>query len=192
VAAGTPTSWVPANFLFAFSCATKFPIWCAEYEFNQPLPPSIASAAKIFVTKTAWIPAGGFATADAVCQNEATDAGLSGTYFAFLNSNTALGTVRFNRLDNYVYARTDGELFGSLKTPLSFLHRHADGSAASNDSAWSGSATLLEPTQTCQNWTSSASSDIGGVGVPIAAGLETFSNVGIPCNNARPLYCVEQ
>ena len=70
---------------------------CAEVGHVAPVVPAIATGRIAFITAASWMPGGGIGDADALCESEATSAGLvTGSYLAFLATSTATALRRLN------------------------------------------------------------------------------------------------
>ena len=167
----------------------------------QVVPPPARRFA--FVTAATWTPGGGLAGADALCQSEATDAGLPGTYRALLASTSASAASRFNSSGS-PWTRVDGVAVTSAAAAM-FTATYWDASPAvtangsqylGNNSVWSGATTVNSVGTaggTCNNWTSTsgAMSLAGRAGyswVPGFYGLD----ISIACNaTVRRLACFQ-
>ncbi len=173
------------------SCNGSLPVFCFGTSQANPLPAiTPATGRKAFVTKGFWVSGGGIASADAMCQSEATAAGLSGTFKALLATTSASAASRFST-NGATWVRPDGlALAASAATALASNtlywdvpnDRPADNSAQYDEGLWSGAATAPSGTNpltvpgtsasTCQNWTSSASADTGYSGTADESKLE--------------------
>jgi hypothetical protein len=195
-------------------CSFPRPVYCFGISNTSQLLVTPTSGRKAFLSRGAWSPGGGLASADALCQSEATSAGLSGTFKALLATTTASAASRFNqsgapwvRVDGVALAPTAAALFasGTLIWDLP-LNIPADNSGQrSNSSQWSGAPsppsgtnllTLVgTATTTCQDWSSGASTDTGNAGRVFDSHLATAYALdpNIACNSTNiALSCLEQ
>lgn len=94
----------------ASGCAlSSFAVYCVQTDFQTPLAqPTIASDAhRVFVSTAPFVSGGGLASADALCANEASAAGLPGAYVAFLPNGLATAASRIAN-DGAPVVRVDG------------------------------------------------------------------------------------
>ena len=154
---------------------------------------------------------GGLAGADAKCQERADDAGLPGTYKAWLSGSTRINSVsnRFDReFDHVPIFRTDGvriaNNWGDLTdgTLLAPIDRDEFGHTTGEvDRVWTNTRTAgnhygNDPALACNDWTSTASSRgnynsyIGEV-TAINARWTERGNI-FSCENQYRLYCFQQ
>ena len=149
----------------SLSCMDLARLYCFGVDKNArvKIDPTVGRIA--FITRDSWVSGGGAAAADQLCQDEATQAGLSGTFKAMLATDGASAESRFNldgnpwvRPDGVVIATTGAELFRSDYID-SAIYQSADGlSYYANYGVWTGA---LDPTTagasdtTCKDWTDS-------------------------------------
>jgi len=175
IAMGDPTGGYQGwQFDFFGTCTASFRLYCFQKDFHNPVRVVPVAGRTAFVSETAWLPSGCIAAADAVCQDDAQNSGLPGTYRAFLATSTASASSRFDT-SGAPWVRVDGIPITSLASDLgrsngrfaASLQVTASGSIRGNDTAWTGSGdpsargTLAT---TCNDWESSASSDNGTSG----------------------------
>jgi hypothetical protein len=171
-----------------------------------PPPPACGTGApcRVFVTSSLHMGnLGGLAGADAICQQRAQDAGLPGTYKAWLSDRTDSPATRFvHSPDPYQlvsgttiaasYADlTDGSLAAAIDTtevgtviralaediPVAWTHTAPDGTP--------------DPTvSTCFNWTMSAGDGVGGL-TYATDGTWTDGTLSL-CRFPARLYCFQQ
>jgi len=150
------------------SCSTTQSLYCFGIDNNVEVMPPQATGRIAFVSKGSWTPGGGIGTADALCQSEASNAGLSGSYRALLAGNGTTAASRFNtgglpwrRPDGPAIAPTAAALFSAALHDVA-LYTAADLTAFfSNNGLWLGAGDPLTAgtsSSTCNNWTSSSSS----------------------------------
>lgn len=154
--------------------------------------------------------------ADAICAAEATGAGRTGTFHAWLSYTNGAGTP-FNALTRiadgpyYLYGGEDGAapaLIAESKAkllangPLVPIGRTASGSPVDSDEnanvAWVWTATSANGQAgglDCSAWTNAAGAVSGGTGnarvIPSALPSDWTTLGGRPCNLKRRLYCFE-
>jgi hypothetical protein len=158
-------------------------------------------ACTVFITDSSFQSIFGSAqAADAVCQDAATNAGLAGTYRAWLSDANSSPSPRFARASG-PYVRVDGLQVaanwagltdGTLQNPINI----SESGGTVNSFVWTATdlAGALVGSTPCGNWTSresleeallgaSASTNVGWTGDGSARGS---------CFNSLPLYCFQQ
>ncbi len=137
---------------------------------------------------------GGVTGGDAICQGDAIDAGLPGTYRAWLGSVDAgtaasrLGNARgWTRVDGKPFTDTLSGLLGRNQQfyPLN-LDEHG---APAWSTGWTGSQTDGGVGQTCSDWTSLDAGAFGDTGSTTSASTEWIDFTQYSCLYAQPLYC---
>ncbi len=158
-ASGGTSGWTS---LSSGPCTTARPFYCFGIDRQAMVAIPDAGSRYAFITKSYWSVDGGVTAADAFCQGEAADAGLSGTYGAMLRTTTAplLGD-RFS-LDAGPWVRTDGVRLaptaaqfaaGPFASWESFPSVFADGTyGGSSGFVWGGPVDNLS-VGNCSNWT---------------------------------------
>ena len=189
----------------AVSCASSVRLYCLGIDRTahaQVTPPP--AQRYVFVSTASWTPGGGVASADAVCQAEASNAALPGTYKALLATTTASAASRFSTSGS-PWGRVDGALLAASasSTFTSTLWDTSPGVSADgtqvfgNVGVWSGAAnpTAFGTTaSTCADWTNSGTGTaVGGrAGFSSVAGYLGFDS-SVSCNTTgRRLTCVQQ
>jgi hypothetical protein len=162
-----------------------------------PTGPNLA-----FVTSTVQVPGdlGGLDGADAVCQARADEAGLTGTFVAWLSTTEVDGGDRIASARGWV--RTDGrpfvdtvdDLFDRRQAfPLRIDENGDDVGAALTATATThfGAARIEASAGTCEDWTNATAvlKHISGR-TDAGAGLWT-AGVTIPCDEPVHLYCFQ-
>lgn len=157
-----------------------------------------------FLTKDPWIPSGGLGAADQQCNQEAQQAGLSGSFKALLATEGASAASRFDlsgktwvRPDGVAIAPTAAELF-SAEFLSTAINQSADGLQYFGDyGVWTGASdpnVVGKPEWTCNNWTSSSGTDtaVGGIsGYTYYA--KSFYRYFSTCNDTSTrLYCLQE
>jgi hypothetical protein len=156
----------------------------------------------VFVTSTshAATDLGGFGGADVICNLRASEAGLSGTYVAWLSY--ADGTPNLNQVakhrvpDNAWYKVTD-EIVAYSRADLldgvlqSAIDRDERGELREVE-VWTGTTSNGEFSDSgCGGWSPGGSEATFGDSTDAGPGW-TDSGVGRPCSTERSLYCFQQ
>lgn len=153
----------------------------------------------VFVTSTTSDGVlGGLVGGDAICQGLADDAGLGGTWMAWLSESVGESpSTRFTQA-TIPYRVVGGEpiaadwaalIDGTLDAPID---RDETGAVVADEiPVWTGTSPNGTPvTPCCEDWTSTASGS--GNGVKTATDGTWSFNGGMPCTNVAHLYCFEQ
>ncbi|MGV3620386.1 MAG: choice-of-anchor D domain-containing protein [Archangium sp.] len=202
---GGPVVWV--NRSGDYSCASATArVMCFQNRMNaMPLPASAVPATGKRMFRTAGVPMpANAAAADAICQSNASDAQLTGTYKALIATMSQAPSAVLS--DATTYYRVDGSRIAtgaSLKLMPAVLSSgiwHDASGALVDDpmneshAVWTGSANVNAigtVASTCDGWTSLTGTSTAGVGVIANAGY--FNGFGLlSCGGVRSLYCVEQ
>ncbi len=160
---------------------------------------------------------GGIAEGDAICNAEATAAGVTGSFIAWLSDSNVDAYTRLTGIlgladplvpANAPYELVDGTLVSESADNLTefsnpgktaFLQNaidlEADGTAAvSNSFVWTATDSdgTGFGTASCVDWTSALGSEVGIVGAITQFG-DDWTNVGVafPCDTEHLLYCFE-
>jgi hypothetical protein len=156
------------------------------------------SGRRAFVSSEYWQPAG-LASADRLCQADATAAGLSGTYLAALPTATQPTAARFAS-DNVPWVRPDGALIAATASQLfagpllsSAIWLHADATpVVPYGSVWGGDP-LSVASLNCNDWTGGASGQVGYIGDPSGSTTQLlFKASSNGCLLDEHLLCLEQ
>jgi hypothetical protein len=158
-----------------------------------------------FLTSTRHVgDLGGLEGADEICNVRASEAGLPGTFVAFLSTASVDAVDRLAGARGWV--RPDGAPFadrpediaaGRIFYPMRLLETGEPGSIGTinedHRSAWTGTAADgTAGTQHCANWTSVDSADRGHIG-ETRGGVTYFMHNSFvsstTCDTRRPLYC---
>jgi len=183
------------------SCGMTSRIYCFGIDRNVSLTVPTATGRIAFLTVGNFIPdAGGLATADNLCANEAASAGITGrTFRALLATNTAAAVSRVS-LTGPTWVRADGiALFdspaglmtGDMVAPLNVTagksYRIIQAFAGATNVASTSGAVV-----NCSNWTTSAGT--GNIGLPsYISGYFFYDPQQQPaCATGKPIYCFEQ
>jgi hypothetical protein len=155
----------------------------------HPLDASSACSKVMFLTSTNY-PTGninGLAGADAICQTLASNAGLPGTFKAWLSTTTSSAASRLTH-STHPYRLVDGTVVANNWTDLTdgsisvSIHETESGASLNPEFVWTntntdGSASAYD----CLGWTSSSASNLGDVG-------GSGDTTGMWTNRA-PYYC---
>jgi hypothetical protein len=163
--------------VFSFAnCATQSRLYCLGIDriaTVSPVPPS-GGYRRAFTSTASFVPGGGLAAADALCNSEASSASLPGTYRALLATTTASAASRFNAaVETLPWGRPDGQLcaptaaeFFSLTLLDSAPNTTASlGTYLGNTGNWGGANSVNvagDTSLSCANWTSTGAGGSGG------------------------------
>lgn len=232
--AGAPVSLslsgVPSNVTFNLTPSGGFPSFTSTLVFtagasaSPGVYPIVVSATgggatqtanislTVVATKTVFVTSttqngnlGGLAGADAVCNARAAAGGLSGTYVAWLSTNSVQAK---NRITDGLYARTDGQIIALSKADLidgsivNPINRSEFGTVPSGESqVFTGTdefgvkwifSSFPGIDYSCVGWTSS-SNPYDHTGEMTATNtFWTQTSAGQGCSSARRLYCFKQ
>jgi trimeric autotransporter adhesin len=187
------------------SCNTTTRMYCFETTRSVRLrPPTPATARRAFVSASGVTGSVTLAGADAQCQNEATTAGLTGTYRALLAGNGTSAASRFTvtggsapwyRADNVQLAATAASYLAAGTIPWAALSLRADGVTQQQDLVFTGAAdpsALGTAAGTCGGWASTSGSNA----------VVTYGNFVTPtwfgpfmsgaCNQTQHVFCLQQ
>lgn len=189
-------------------CGLPSRVLCVMKGANTPVSVTPVAGKRIYLSRSAWVPGGGLAAADAKCLAEA-PASVKAAKAVLVASTRALTDV----LDvSAVYVRPDGVRAGTgaeiiqalIDVPPATIEGAVtqDGGGKYVDTTiaqlvWTGLDywTGAGDSATCRDWTSAQPADTGTGGC-VAAGWEDAGKCGgFPCNNDPPvifLQCAEQ
>ena len=187
-------------------------IVCEEGETCNPangLCEAASGSKAVFITSVIYPGAlGGLSGADDICNQHAADAGLAGSYMAWLSDSTDSPNTRFTQ-NTGTYVRTDGVQIasnyadltdGTLAAPINTdeFGSPLPAESALLGKAWSFTTTSGDPipdSRHCRNWTSGESSDQGLKGNPVSTDSCWTGCFGSSFNckfQGARLYCFEQ
>jgi hypothetical protein len=187
--------------LQSFLVEAKNAICNHAFVLGQPIPSFCERI--VFVTAEAFISnLGGVAGADALCQAAAQNAGLPGTYQAWISGSVNGPSTTFNQW-SVPYVKTDGVQVaagfadltdGTLDSPIDV---DQNGAAVSETGlkVWTnteidGTPAFLAPGSNCTVWTGVGTSATTG---STAASDSTWTDaLNTPCDEEHHLYCVQQ
>jgi hypothetical protein len=202
---GSPSASSGASVRIGFTgCSWPLSIYCFElgHDYQVEPPAAVAGGRILFVTTSQWT-FGALSTADALCNSEASSAGLPGTYTALLASVGASPASRLASLAG-PWKRSDGRLItaGALDTlPFELPpDLSASGSQQLGDLyryVWMGTTGLTvagDTVTTCANWTMPTSAGYGTTGYSDETNALAFgdSQALTRCDGTLPVYCAQQ
>lgn len=186
------------------ACNSAGRLYCFQIDYDSPVDASFPPSRKAFVTSAAVRPDMGRDAFDARCAQDAENAGLDGTFLAFVSTNSQSAASRFD-LTGPTYARVDGvpivsqaadlATAATLETPINL---HANGSmvGAPNRLVFTGSAS---PSMTstgatsCANWSTTNYDNLAQIGDPGSYGTNWWNDrTDWHCNTFLKVYCLEQ
>ena len=188
------------------SCGSGQRIYCFGIDRNVPVPAPMpmTNDRRAFVSSSLWYPGGGIIDADARCQADATSAGITGTFVAFLATSSQSAASRFSaagapwmRVDGLRIADTATDVLTDprrLRVPLNVT---ANGLYASNAQVWTGSGNpSTQGASTCSDWTATVPGQSATIGVaefadPNWLDNSTWAGNLQTCNLSARLYCLE-
>jgi hypothetical protein len=188
--------------LFGLPCDQVVRLYCFGIDRQAQVVASGPMARFAFMTKADWTPGGGIGTADALCQQEASAAGLAGTYRALLAPSGSTIASRFVT-SGYTWARVDGtplatsaELFFQGTTFGVPPNLSADGSVYyGNEDLWTGAvtpSTVGTAASTCGDWLSNAANLSGQGGIAGDSSVhEFFGEWPLACNYGLKIACLQ-
>jgi hypothetical protein len=138
---------------------------------------------------------------DALCQTAATDAGLGGTWKAWLSDSTTDATNRI--VDVGPWYLVGGPLLFANKfvftaPPAAPINRDEHGTyIPAGALVWTGTlADGTKATQVCAGWTSASIGTPGELGCPYGTSMTNNNSWGAcggsGCDSMYPIYCFEQ
>jgi hypothetical protein len=173
-----------------------------------PPPPTVAPVCGqggpclVFLSSSLHDPDfGGLSAGDAICQNLATTAGLSGRFKAWLSDSTGAASSRFvpssgpYKLINGTTIATNWDDLrdGELLAPINVTETGGDPGGlfgVITGTQPNGSAGVAN----CANWTTTAAAATGVIGVAVSVDEPWTSYAAISCTNEQSfhLYCFQQ
>jgi hypothetical protein len=187
-------------------CNTASRILCVMKGMSTPVTVTPVSGKKIYLTKSAWVPGGGVADADAKCMTDA-PASVTSAKAILVASTRALADVLGATT---VYVRPDGIRVGSggeiaqamnATAPISIestVTQNGAGAYVDPNTAqdvWTGlSRAGSVDKDTCRDWVSNASTDSGTGGTVASGWVSSGKNGNFTCSGELFMYlqCAEQ
>jgi hypothetical protein len=146
---------------------------------------------------------GGLDGADAICAARAGEAGLSGTFKAWLSDSTTSAAARlyqnpgpYSLVDGTRIAASWGDLTdGAIMSPLDVTENGA--AIGADREVWSnsdpdGSIRSTDPSLSCEDWMNGGGGRSGPVGETDETDDEWTNSHSDPCNSTWRLYCFQQ
>jgi hypothetical protein len=192
-AASGSTAWTNYQNLAA-GCGTAQHLYCFRTDLSAPsiAPPTEIPGRYAFVTASAFPVGGGIAAADKACGMEAKDAGLAGTFLAFMATSTASALSRFET-DGLPWKRRDG-VFVTLQptdlvnnAPFAPIDAAVDGKLYVSARVWTGAGNPNTPgtsASTCNDWMPTGSGNTAIAGDDQTSAIPDWFNFG-----NRPIAC---
>jgi hypothetical protein len=199
----TPVTFVSGGFASANSgvftafvgadCGAPSRLYCFGIDRQAQVVAKGPVARFAFMTKADWTPGKGIGTADALCQQDATAAGLAGTYRALLAPSGSTIASRFGTAGS-TWARVDGvplaasaELFFQGTTFGVPPNMSADGSVYYGQTGvWTGAVsptTVGTAASTCGDWLSTSGQGQSGVAGDTSVDV-FYGQFSVNCNSA--------
>ena len=188
------------------ACLASAHFYCFDTSHVSTLTVTRVPGRIAFVSKGRFATSLAVSGADALCQSEATAAGLANPtqFLALLSTSTTSAASRFDMSAmSAPYVRPDGIEIADAPTLASGailasgIWQHADGSYVTKfaAAAWTGSAapnvtgTLAT---TCQDWVTLNGADTGSEGVSNVTDTWWSPGAIASCGNPAPVFCLEQ
>jgi hypothetical protein len=174
---------------------------CVDGECRAPLTCGEGGACTVFITNSVFAASFGSAqAADSNCQAAAANAGLTGTYRAWLSDSNSSPSTRFARASG-PYVRVDGVEVaanwadltdGALLNPI--LINEFGLPVAGLAYVWTATdiSGALVGTTPCENWTSSNLGEGSVLGSANMTNSSWTAGPGGACQGVLSLYCFEQ
>lgn len=206
VTIGSTWNTGPGNWSTAATglCNSYWRLYCFGIDNYFPLNPATPVAARwAFVTRNGYAIGNGVFGADLACQNEASAAGLPGSYLAFIAAAGRSAGSRFDprgpnwyRVDNIALASGPDELVdaGVNWAPLAVLKLTADG-IYEHVVVWTGAGSpqtvVTGTTTTCADWTSTTATATVGNTWDLSANYFAWATDS-SCTGSHALYCLQE
>jgi hypothetical protein len=188
---------------FNIGCdSTDLHVYCLGTQSVSQIAPPAVEGRLAFASDGVFDPSSGRASADALCQSEATTHGFPGHFLALMSLLTEAASQRFDttgppwvRRDGVQLTARPSDLFAGngliaaldVTGTLAYLDH--------NDRIWTGSdqpntSGMFAPT-TCNNW--SDAGETGAVGAPDdTGGFGYYHTESLPCDTPHRVYCLQQ
>jgi hypothetical protein len=194
------TEWFEGPASDGNGCSGQLHLYCFGVGRTQALTIDPAPGRLAFVSGNAMTPGAGIASADTLCQTEATNAGRTGTFKAVLASTTASAASRFNeggapwvRPDGIPIAAPGTSPFDGVQAPLNVM---LDGTYIEGSLVGAGAASPYDvaTNRNCNDYTSTSMSQMATIGYANTS-VEWFGNPNgstAPCNQNPRVYCFQE
>ncbi len=168
---------------------------------DDPPPPSPDK--RVFISSATYSGnLGGLAGADAKCNTEAAQAGLSGSYMAWVSNNEGSPSTRFVQ-SNSAYVLVNGTVVannwadltdGVISAPINVT---AIGQSLGSAQSWSnttvvGGTKYANPSLSCQGFTQASASNFAYTGINVGTNSTWTDHSNVSCGSAARLMCFEQ
>ena len=193
---GTTSSW---TFGGVGSCASARALLCLGVDYSTAIAQPAGVGRLAFVGPSVSL-SGGLTEADAVCQDEADAAGLTGSFRALLATSSASAASRFD-LSGSTWVRPDGMPVLSVAADLltvppllAPINVEAGGEYLGAFSSLAGAASasaLGTLSETCADWTDTSGGTLARQGIANHADSSGFGASLGACAGRR-LYCLQQ
>ena len=198
---GGPAQWSDDNSAFGCNDNEQLHLYCFDTSHAEPLTYTPVSGRVAFASKTDFDPSTGIATADKICQTEASSAGLvnADTFMALLSTSTVSAASRFDMtMGSKPFVRPDGIKIAdapslAMGAISSGIWQYADGTYSTvfdqNPATGSTAPNLTgNLTDTCDDWSSEASTEIVGSSTETAIWWDDLNDIGC---GPTPVFCLE-
>jgi hypothetical protein len=177
-------------------------LYCFGIDRTVAITKPVRSGRLVFLSKGTLDGNAGISAMDALCNSEATSAGLGGsrTYKALVATESATGASRFanvtgpiSRPDGVVVATTAAALFDASQPLGAAVNVNADGVTydRSANGPWTGSNDMTKTGgAACTGWAQTSPGAIAGSSGAIDG--ERFGGVVTTCAEKRPVYCLQE
>jgi hypothetical protein len=182
------------------NCTSLVHLRCFATDDDEPVTMTPATGRKAFVTTQFFVAQPtGIAAADALCAQEASLAGIRGSFLALLSTSTAPASSRFD-LGGSPWVRLDGLPLAA--TALDFMGGNLVGALDLTSTGTSytgpvitGGLPVSTAGPTCMDYVQVAGSNARG-GLATSTTHDAFDAVldssRANCNGIAPIYCLEQ
>jgi hypothetical protein len=184
-------------------CSARVRLYCLGKDTSYTVQVMRMAGRQAFLTDQKWLPGGGIAAADALCQREAQAASLSGSFKALLATAQATAASRFNATTGQPWVRLDGvplvskptDLFATDGKALVPLQLTSKSQYIAGEGVWSGAPDPQAPgtpASTCASWTTTTGT--AQAGAPEHSRLTSMFGdwPDEACNQPHRLYCLQE
>jgi hypothetical protein len=182
------------------ACSTQMQLYCFGTGRMDPLV--VPTKAPLAFVSTPVTPGGGAAAFDSVCQGDATQASLNGTFKAAVALTTSTAMERVGGAAPKDWYRVDGTHVADNSSAdlLAPLDLEADGDRVGTnptDDVWFGASALNQDATSmdtnCLDWTSASGTDLTSTGDPHRSARGAFAGKSgtLQCSNMRRVYCFQ-
>lgn len=180
-----------------FGCQSDFALLCFGVDRIARVQPARDTGRIAFVTRGRLRGTAGAAAFDAMCAQEASEAGHAGTFLAAIATTTTAIRDRMDtdgppwvRADGIRLVNSAGEINTDVNALLAPIQYPVDGETPVDEDVWTGAMGFDGVNPNCGDWADGTEG--GTVGRSSAAGREAVAHNGSSCGELRPVYCFEQ